>query len=219
MEMDRLGINILGVREIKRAGADDFWSDGYRVIYSGYEQRIAGVSIILKKEWARRVKSCWQYSERILMIRLEGRVCMQMSSHSEKEIEEVYEQLEEVIGAAKGKENLIVMGERNTVVVEGRAGRSVGQFGLGKRNPAGESLIEFCYERNMVVANTIFEQHPRGIYTWKMPGDKVRYLIGYILVRTRCKNKVSKCKSYPSADTQVNVNRNHNLVIMDTGLR
>ncbi|XP_071443210.1 craniofacial development protein 2-like [Hetaerina americana] len=72
MEMDILGIDILGVSEIKWAEADDFWSEGYRVLYLGDEQRFAGVGIIFKKERARRVKPRWQYSERILMIRLEG---------------------------------------------------------------------------------------------------------------------------------------------------
>ena len=223
MEMERLRIDILGVCEIKWTGADDYWSDGYRVIYSGDDRRIAGVGIILKKEWGRRVKSVWQYNERILMVKLEGeptdtvivQVYMPTSTHTEEEIDEVYEQIEEVLGEVKGKENLIIMGDWNAVVGEGKEGPSVGNFGLGKRNAKGERLVEFCNEKNMVVANTLFEQHRRRRYTWKMPGDIARYQIDYILVRERYKNQVKQCKSYPGAD----INSDHNLVLMESLLR
>ncbi|XP_071444985.1 craniofacial development protein 2-like [Hetaerina americana] len=157
------------------------------------------------------------------MTRLEGeptdteivQVYKPTSSHSEEEIEDVYEQLEEVIAAAKGKENLIVMRDRNAVVGEGREGRSGAQFGLGKRSPAREKLIEFCTEKNMVVANTLFEQHRRKRYTRKMPGDRARYKIDYILVRTRYRTQGELCKSYPGAD----INSDHNLVVMESPLR
>ncbi|XP_071439048.1 craniofacial development protein 2-like [Hetaerina americana] len=142
-------------------------------------------------------------------------VYMPTSSHSEEEKEEVYEQLKEVTGAAKGEENIIVIGYWNAVVGESREGRSVGQFGLGKRTPAGESLIEFCNEKNMVGANTLFEQHRRRRYTRKMPGDRTRYQIEYIHVRTRYRNKVKQCKSYPGAD----INCDHKLFVMDSQLR
>ena len=34
-----------------------------------------------------------------------------------------------------------------------------GKFGLGVRNEAGQSLIEFCQEKALVIANTLFQQH------------------------------------------------------------
>ncbi|XP_071455118.1 craniofacial development protein 2-like [Hetaerina americana] len=139
-------------------------------------------------------------------------VYMPTSSHLEEEIEEVYEQLEEVIGVAKRKENLIVMEDWNAVVGEGREGRSVNQFVLGKRNSAGERQIGFCNERKMVEANTLFEQHRRKRYTWKMPGDRARYQVDYIFVRTRYRNHVKQCKSYLSAD----IKTDHNLVVINS---
>jgi hypothetical protein len=41
---------------------------------------------------------------------------MPTSSHTEEEIKEMYEQMEEVLGQVKGKENFIIMGDRNAVV-------------------------------------------------------------------------------------------------------
>jgi len=48
----------------------------------------------------------------------------------------------------------------------------MGKFGLGIRNEAGERLIEFCQENALVVANTLFQQHKRRLYTWTLPGGQ-----------------------------------------------
>ena len=40
------------------------------------------------------------------------------------------------------------------------------KFGLGVRNEAGQRLIEFCQENALVIANTLFQQHKRRLYTW-----------------------------------------------------
>ena len=42
-------------------------------------------------------------------------------------------------------------------------------FRLGVRNEAGQRLIEFCQENALVIANTLFEQHKRRLYTWASP--------------------------------------------------
>ena len=44
-----------------------------------------------------------------------------------------------------------------------------GKFGLGIRNEAGQRLIEFCQENSLVIANTLFQQHKRRLYTWTSP--------------------------------------------------
>ena len=40
-----------------------------------------------------------------------------------------------------------------------------GKFGLGVQNEAGQRLIEFCQEKALVLANTLFQQHKRRLYT------------------------------------------------------
>ena len=51
------------------------------------------------------------------------------------------------------------MGSQETPVVTGK-------FGLGIRNKAGQRLIEFCKEKALIIANTLFQQHKRRLYTW-----------------------------------------------------
>jgi len=41
-----------------------------------------------------------------------------------------------------------------------------GTFGLGVQNEAGQRLTEFCQEETLVIANTVFEQHKKRLYTW-----------------------------------------------------
>ena len=44
-----------------------------------------------------------------------------------------------------------------------------GKFGLGVQNEAGQELTEFCQENTLVIANTLFQQHKRRLYTWISP--------------------------------------------------
>ena len=44
-----------------------------------------------------------------------------------------------------------------------------GKFGLAVQNEAGQRLIEFCQENSLVIANTLFQQHKRRLYTWTSP--------------------------------------------------
>ena len=44
-----------------------------------------------------------------------------------------------------------------------------GKFGLGVQNKAAKRLTEFCQENALVIANTLFQQHKRRLYTWTSP--------------------------------------------------
>ena len=44
-----------------------------------------------------------------------------------------------------------------------------GKFGLGVRNEAGQKLIDFCQDNALDIANTLFQEHKRRLYTWTSP--------------------------------------------------
>ena len=44
-----------------------------------------------------------------------------------------------------------------------------GKFSLGAQKEAGQRLTEFCQENAPVIANTLFQQHKRRLYTWTSP--------------------------------------------------
>ena len=48
------------------------------------------------------------------------------------------------------------------------------------QNESGQRLIEFCQENALVIANTLFQQHKRKLYTWTSPDGQHRNQIDYI---------------------------------------
>ena len=64
----------------------------------------------------------------------------------------------------------------------------MGKFGFGVQNEAGQRLIEFYQENALVIANTLFQQHKRRLYTWTSQDGQYQNQIDYIL----CNQKMEK---------------------------
>ena len=64
---------------------------------------------------------------------------------------------------------LFIIGDWNAKVGSQETHGVTGKFGLGVQNEAGQRLIESCQEHALVIANTLFQQHERGLYTWTSP--------------------------------------------------
>ena len=67
-------------------------------------------------------------------------------------------------------------------------------------NEAGQRLIEFCQENDLVVANTIFQQHRRRLYTWASPDGQHHNQIDYILCSQRWRSSIQSAKTRLEAD-------------------
>ena len=65
-----------------------------------------------------------------------------------------------------------------------------GIFGLGVQNEAGQKLIEFCQENALVIADTLFQQHRRRLYTWTSPDGQHQNQIDYILCSRRWRSSI-----------------------------
>ena len=75
-----------------------------------------------------------------------------------------------------------------------------GKFGLGIWNDAGKRLIEFCQENALIIANTLFQQHKRRLYSWTSPDVQCRYQIDYILCSQRWRSFLQSGKTRLGAD-------------------
>ena len=75
-----------------------------------------------------------------------------------------------------------------------------GKFGLGMQNEAGQRLIKFCQENALVIANTLFQQHKRRLYTWTSPDGQHQSQTDYILCSQRWRNSIQLAKRKPGAD-------------------
>ena len=74
------------------------------------------------------------------------------------------------------------------------------KFGFGEQNEAGQRLIEFCQENAMVIADILYQQHKRRLYTWTSPGGQRRNQIDYILCSQRWRSSIQAAKTRQGAD-------------------
>ena len=87
----------------------------------------------------------------------------------EAEVEQFYEDLQDLLAVTPKKDVLFIIGDWNAKVGCQETPEVTGKFGLGVQNEAGQRLILFCQEITLVIANTLFQQHKRRLYTWTSP--------------------------------------------------
>ena len=73
-------------------------------------------------------------------------------------------------------------------------------FSSGVQNEAGQRLIVFCQENALVIANTLFQQQKRRLYTWTSPEGQHWNQIDYILCSQRWKSSIQSAKIRQGAD-------------------
>ena len=103
------------------------------------------------------------------------------SNAEEAEVEWFYEDLQDLLELTAKKHVLFIIGDWNAKVGSQEIPGVAGKFGLGIWNEAGQRLIEFCQENALVIANNLFQQHKRRLYTWTSQDDRHLNQIDYIL--------------------------------------
>ena len=88
-----------------------------------------------------------------------------------KEAERFYEDLQDLLELTpKKKDGLSIIGDWNAKLGSQEIPGVTGKFGLGIQNEARQRLTEFCQENTLrVIANTLFPQHKKCLYTWTSP--------------------------------------------------
>ena len=91
------------------------------------------------------------------------------SNTEETEVERFYEDLKYLLELTPKKDVLFIIRDWNAKVGSQETPGITGKFGLGMRNEAGQRLIEFCQKNALIIANTLFQQDKRRLYTWTSP--------------------------------------------------
>ena len=91
------------------------------------------------------------------------------SNAEESEVEQFCEDLQDLLELTLKKDVLFIIGDRNAKVGSQETAGVTGKFDLGVCNEAGQRLTEFCQENTLVIANTLFQQHRRRLYTCTSP--------------------------------------------------
>ena len=88
------------------------------------------------------------------------------STSNAEEAERFYKGLQDLLELTPPKDVLFIRGDWNAKVGSQETPGVTGKFGFGVQNEAGPRLTEFCQENALVIANTLFQQHKRRLYTW-----------------------------------------------------
>ena len=176
-EMTRVNIDILGISEIKWTGMEEFNSDDHYIYYCGQESlRRNEVALIVNKRVQNAVLGCNLKNDRMILVHFQGKpfnitviqVYAPTRNTEEAEVEWFYDDLQDLLELTPKKDVLFIIGDWNAKVGS-QEKTGISKFGLGIQNEAGQRLIEFCKENALVIANTLFQQHKRRLYTWTSP--------------------------------------------------
>ena len=135
------------------------------------------------------------------------------SNAEEAEVEWFYEDLQDLLELTPKKDVLFfsffffffkdvlfMIWDWNAKVGSRETPGVTGKFGLGLQNEVGQRLIEFCQENTLVIANTLFQQHKRILYTWTSPDGQCQNQIDYILCSQRWRTSIQSAKTRLGAD-------------------
>ena len=155
-EMARVNVDILGISELKWTGLGEFNSDDHFIYYCGQGSlRRNGVS----PHSQQKIPKCstWKQSQKrrndlclfnIVVIQ----VYAPCSNVEEAEVEQFYEDLQDLLELTPKKDVLFIIGDWNAKVGSQETPGVIGTFGLRGQNEAGQRLREFCQENAVVIA-------------------------------------------------------------------
>ena len=122
------------------------------------------------------------------------------SNAEEAEVEQFYEDLQDLLELIPKKDVLFIIADWDAKVESQETTGITGKFGLGVQNKAGQRLTEICQENTLVRANTLFQQHRRRFYTWTSSDGQYQNQIDYILCSQRWRSSIQSAKTRLGAD-------------------
>ena len=158
----------------------------------------------------------------MISVRLQGKplnitvipVYAPTSNAEEAEVERFYEDLQELLELTAKKDVLFIIGDWNAKVGSQETPGVTRKFGLGMQKEAGQRLIEFCQENPLVIANTLFQQHKRRLYTWTSPDGQHQNQIDYIFCSQRWRSSIQSEKQ----DQELTVAQIMNILLPNSDL-
>ena len=173
--MARVNIGMLEISELKWTGMGDFNFDDHYMYYCGQEfLRRNGVALRVNKRVQNSVLGCNLINDQMISVRFQGKpfnitviqVYAPTTNAEEAEVEYFYDDLQGLLELTPKKDVLFIIGDWNAKVESQEIPGVTGKFVLRVQNEAGQRLIDFCQENALVLANTLFLQHKRRLYTW-----------------------------------------------------
>ena len=189
-EMARVNVDILGISKLKWTGMGEFNSDDHYIYYCGQESlRRNRVPNLVNKRVQNAVLGYNLKNNRMISVHFQRKpfnitviqVYAPTSNAEEAEVEQFYEDLQDLLELIPKRDVLFIIGDWNAKVGSQETPEVTGKFGPGVQNEAGQRLTQFCQENALVIENTLFLQHKRRFYTSTSPDGQYQNQIDYIL--------------------------------------
>ena len=133
---------------------DEFNSDDHYIYYSGQESLQGnGVALIVNKRVHNAVLGCNLKNERMILVHFQGKpinikviqIYVPITNAKEAEVEQFYEDLQDLLELTSKKDVLFITGGWNAKVGRQEIPGVTGKFGFGIQNEAGQRVTEFCH--------------------------------------------------------------------------
>ena len=138
--MARVNIDILGISELRRTRMGEFTSDDHYIYYYGQESlRGNGAAIMVNKRVQNAVLGCNLKNDRMISVHFQGKpfnimiiqVYALTSNTEEAEVEQFYEDLQDLLELTPKTDVLFIIGDWNAKVGSQETPGVTGKFGLG----------------------------------------------------------------------------------------
>ena len=208
-ELTSVNIDILGISELRWTGMGEFNSDDHYIYYCGQESlRRNGVASTVNERVWNAVPGCNIKNDRMISVCFQGKpfkimviqVYAPTGNTERAEVEQFYEDLHDILELTPKKDVLSIIADWNAKVGSQETPGVTGKFGPGVQNEAGQRLIEFCQENELVITNTLFQKHKRRFYIWTSQDGWHQNQIDYILCSQRWRSSIQSAKTRLGAD-------------------
>ena len=202
-EMSKYNWNILGICEMRWKNFGEMnTEEGHKLLFSGkVDKHEHGVGFLVHKDTVKSVMGCEPISSRLIKIRLRAKpfnitiiqAYAPTTDHSADDVENFYDQVQEIIDQVHKKDIVIVQGDWNSKIGKDAYENWKDTIGIScndSTNERGLRLLEFANFNNLVAANTLGHHKKSRRMTWHSPGELYHNQIDYILVQRRFKSSI-----------------------------
>ena len=153
--MARVNVNILEISELKWTGMGKFNSDDHMYNCGQESLRRNGLVLLINKGVQNAALRCNLKNDRMISIHFKANHSITVIqayapdiNAKEVEVEQLYEDLQDLLELTPQKEVPFIIGDWNAKVRSQEIPGVIGKFGLGVQNEAGQRLTEFCQEHS-----------------------------------------------------------------------
>ena len=192
-KMWRMNIDILGISKLKWTGMGEFNSDDHYICYCGQESlRRNWVALIVKKRVQNAVLGYNLKNDRMISVSKAKHSISQQSKCIPQPLMPKKLKLNSFLKTYKTsrtkntqKDVLFIIGDWNAKVESQEIPGVTGKFGLGIQKWSRAKANRVLQENELIIANTLFQQHKKQLYTWTSSNGQYQNQIDCILYSQR----------------------------------